>query len=261
MTKNEDGKKATQVLVACMDYRLNWPIDAMRHSHEFEGLALRNAGANVSGLRDSLNHILNSEDIREIVIMTHNNCAAMGIVFGAIKEKKPVDGSIMERLVKPFEALKGRFSTIEELERLNTEMQVGEINDMLQKRGDTQVKVTVRFVDVHNLPKDQTVPAEVYEKRVIVIKPSIRSYADIIGNETSFKNYVLQSVFSSEVFTDIKAAASLGISQFDIIPLRRSEERDSSHTEKMTALTLASFPAAASIPQERKPTARRLPLR
>ncbi|MGC8687615.1 MAG: carbonic anhydrase [Candidatus Micrarchaeia archaeon] len=148
----------TVLTISCMDMRLNGTIE---DSNVAGGLVLRNAGANISGMKGSIRGILDSENITEIKLMPHNDCGAMKVVYGALKKGMGVSSEVKDALVSQFSA--EHFETLDELEKINYAKQERAIKEMAPG-----VKVSVEPIDLskyHNESNSMHVLAFTYASK------------------------------------------------------------------------------------------------
>lgn len=174
-----------RLVISCMDYRLSEEI--AKRAREGD-LILRTAGANVNGLRRYLSGL----DVEEVLYLPHTDCAALKLVYSAIKEGRPVDPAVEEALVSLY---RGReFSTMEELERIHVELQTSILKSLFPR-----AKVSVEIIDVSKVKPLQRKP--VYH----LLKPSSRYDQEALGA------YIIQAPKREDVEADIKIAESLGL--------------------------------------------------
>jgi hypothetical protein len=168
-----------------MDYRLSEEIEKRA---EKDTLILRNAGANVNGLKDVLKEI----KADEVVFMPHTDCAALKLVYSAIREGKSVDPEIEKTLVSQFRGKE--FQTLQDLERLNAKL-----GEEALKRIFPNAKITTELIDVTKIKIPERKPV------VYLLKPESRYNKEIIGA------YVIQAPKREAVSADLKIAESLGL--------------------------------------------------
>ncbi|BDC17268.1 carbonic anhydrase [Acidianus sp. HS-5] len=169
-----------------MDYRLSEEV--MKSVKEEGDLIIRNAGANVYELKDTLKEL----KLDEVVFLPHTDCAAMKLVNSTIKDGKEVDEEIEEKLVSQFRNI--NFSSLQELEKSNAE-----IGEKILKEIFPNAKITTELIDVNKIriPQKKT--------KYYLLKPQTRYNDNIIGS------YVIQSFKKEDVTADIKIAESLGL--------------------------------------------------
>lgn len=83
-----------RIVISCMDRRLNGYLDQL---NDGDIIFIRNAGANVNSLRETLKYI---RDAEEILVLQHTDCGAMGVVHRALLWGRiPM---ILNPLIAPF---------------------------------------------------------------------------------------------------------------------------------------------------------------
>jgi carbonic anhydrase len=100
------------VVVSCMDRRLNRYLDEL---NDGDTIFVRNAGANIGSLRDTLRHLIKAD---EIIVLPHTDCGAMGVVQRALSGER--FSEILNPLIGSFSNL--RVNGRNELERENLEV-------------------------------------------------------------------------------------------------------------------------------------------
>jgi len=202
-----------KLVLSCMDRRLNEYLDSLNDGNT---IFLRNAGANLYAVRNTIDALLDNENITEIRVITHTDCGAMKSVAAALSGELKLDIA-REVLVDKFRGEK--FATVEELERINTELQKKAVEEIAKRRG---IKGSAELLDLSklNIPKDDN------EHKFILLEPSSKKYKEIIGKEEMFNTYVIQSASLEEKLSDLEIAIRvLGIKRGEIIALKESEYR------------------------------------
>ncbi|MGC8669529.1 MAG: carbonic anhydrase [Candidatus Micrarchaeia archaeon] len=221
------------LLISCMDRRLNSIIDKQNNQST---IILRNAGANVEGLSNSITSMLNAHNISKIILMPHTDCGAMKVVYGAIKNGIKPSNEIYDRLVKQF--VKSSFSNLEELEEINRHMQ----NESLSKisRG---IKIEEQYIDLKNQN-----PEENEEHILVFTYPSGKKYEDIcksLGVKIS-NVYFIHASSIEEVQPDIDIAINnLHIKKVVFLAIEPSEYRNM--FAEMKRAVLKGFMQKASV--------------
>lgn len=78
-------------------------MDPRSRHHERLGLKIKTAGGFVGGnLKASMPDLLRKYGIETLRINQHTDCGAMAIVHSGVKDRKSVDGTTYNSLVKPF---------------------------------------------------------------------------------------------------------------------------------------------------------------
>jgi hypothetical protein len=199
-----------EIIISCMDRRLHGKLDAFNDGETF---FLRNAGANVFGLKETLRQLVNSNNISAIKVMPHTDCGAMKLVSSVIKDGAKVDAEIDKMLVEQFKHMK--FSSRDELERANLEIQLKHLKDMFPG-----INVAGDLIDI----KDIEDKAKGHSHVLYIAKPSTKPYSEII-EENPFNTYVVQALSREELYPDIKIAVMLGQEKVFMPVLSREEER------------------------------------
>jgi len=176
-----------RVIVSCMDYRLSEEILKWAGN---DALILRNAGANVNGLKEALRSF--GDQVDEVIYLPHTDCAALKLVYSAIKEGKRVDPEIEEKLVRQFKDK--NFQSLQDLEKINAELGESTLKALFPK-----AKVTTQLIDVTKIKIPERKP------KYYLLKPQSRYSGDVIGA------YVIQAPDRSHVTADIKIAESLNL--------------------------------------------------
>jgi carbonic anhydrase len=176
-----------RVIVSCMDYRLSEEI--LKRAGN-DALILRNAGANVNGLKEALRSL--GDQVDEVIYLPHTDCAALKLVYSAIKEGKQVDPEIEEKLVRQFRDK--NFQSLQDLEKINAELGESTLKAVFPK-----AKVTTQLIDVTKIKIPERKP------KYYLLKPQSRYSGDVIGA------YVIQAPDRSHVTADIKIAESLNL--------------------------------------------------
>ncbi len=170
-----------KVVLSCMDYRLTEEV--MKEIGD-NVLVIRNAGANVNAVKETLKK-LNPE---EVIFMPHTDCAAMKLVKRVLSGEK-VDSEVEDKLVSQF---KGKDA--EDLDRVNAEL-----GEKLLKEVLPNAKVITNLVDVGRIKWPE-------RKAVYYILKSSSSYdEDMLGG------YILQAPSRDDLSADVKIAESLGL--------------------------------------------------
>ncbi len=183
-----------RLVISCMDRRLNLFIEEQYP----DAVVLRNAGANVYALESKIKDIVREKDIREIIVLAHTDCGAMGKVYSVLKQNAHAEEDLAEELISHYSGLE--FSTREELESENYRMQVDEL-----KAAFPSLRISGELIDMKNI----NVPAEDKGHRLLVMEPSKPNYSKIVSSLglSLFQCYIVQG--NTEIaMPDIKLAAS-----------------------------------------------------
>lgn len=177
-----------KLIISCMDYRLS---EEILKKIDQNTIILRNAGANVYELREVLTTYTGVE---EVIYLPHTDCAAIKLVNAVLKEGKKADNVIMEKLVKPFEGT--TFSSIQELEKINAELQAKYLKEIFPKS-----KIITELIDVTKIKIPERKP--VY----CLLKSETKYNKEMIGA------YIIQAPKKELVIADIKIAEQLSLKQ------------------------------------------------
>ncbi len=198
-----------------MDRRLNGYVD---EHNDGSMLVLRNAGANVRGLLESINSILNEKNIKSIEVLTHTDCGAMKVAFSSLHDGEKVSDAVSANLVKQFS--NNDFTSREELEKINEKMQEEAVRKIAEERG-VQYKselLDIPKTDLHNDEHGQG-------HKLFVMKPTHKKYAEVIKGNLS-NAYIVEAMKIDEVVSDIEIAVkSLGIKDIIFVAEGASEYR------------------------------------
>jgi len=202
-----------KLVLSCMDRRLNRYLDSL---NDGDTIFLRNAGANLYAVKNTVDALLNNENITEIKVITHTDCGAMKSVAAALSGELKLSLA-KEVLVDKFKGEK--FATLEELERINTEMQKKAVEEIAKRRG---IKGSAELLDLSKLD----IPKEDNEHKFVLLEPSNKKYSEIIDSKEMFNTYIIQSASLEEKLPDLEIAIKvLGIRRGEIIALKESEYR------------------------------------
>ena len=202
-----------KLVLSCMDRRLNRYLDSL---NDGDTIFLRNAGANLYAVKNTVDALLNNENITEIKVITHTDCGAMKSVAAALGGELKLNLA-KEVLVDKFKGEK--FETVKELERINTEMQKKAVEEIAKRRG---IKGSAELLDLSKLE----IPKEDNEHKFVLLEPSNKKYDEIINNKEMFNTYIIQSASLEEKLPDLEIAIKvLGIRRGEIIALKESEYR------------------------------------
>ncbi|MGC8571725.1 MAG: carbonic anhydrase [Candidatus Micrarchaeia archaeon] len=132
----------TILIISCMDMRLNNILEKSK-GNDSDVIVLRNAGANILGMKSSIRGILNNKNITEIKLMPHNDCGAMKVVYNSIKNGAKTSDDINNKLISQF--TDKSFNTLQDLEKLNYSIQEQVLKDIAPG-----AKISVEPIDLSN---------------------------------------------------------------------------------------------------------------
>jgi|GEM_PF-439490 len=203
-----------ELLISCMDHRLNGFIDQLSSA---QTILVRNAGANIFSIKESIKFLIDNNEISKIILSTHNDCGAMKVVFNSIKNKKNPNDDIYNKLVKQFE--KRSFNTIEELEKINTEIQLDELEKIAKG-----IKIEVKTIDLSNYKSNSN-----EEHKLVYSFPDAYNYEELskkLGiNENEI--YFIHANHFDEIKHDLDIAIDyLGIKDINFLATKASDYRE-----------------------------------
>lgn len=212
------------LIISCMDYRLNEFIE----SEYKDDIVIRNAGANVKPIMHKIKRVVEDKNIKEISVIAHTDCGAMGKVFEVIKNEAKCDEDLKESLVNQFENL--NFKTKSDLESINLDVQVSNL-----KEAFPNLNISRKIVDLDELG----VSKYKGEHKLIVANPSKPDYKGLIESLYPDINgaYIIQSDFDGSI-PDIKLAVSdLGVKSINVITIDKENPRFAkANSEKLKLL-------------------------
>ena len=205
-------EKEITVIIACMDPRLNERLNEL--SGRDDVLILRNAGANVNGLRKSLQSVIDSGiGIKAIVSMQHNDCAANKFIKSIIDKERPEPSKIlMDSLVRQFIRSDVDLANIDQT---NHDMQI----DSLQKLVEGKIKVRDGYATVH-IPTPHNSHEHKEHTVVAIIGRSHVPYeciAEALHKELK-SIYIIQAIHAKDVHPDLELAKTLFNLKHIVIP-------------------------------------------
>jgi hypothetical protein len=232
-----------EIILSCMDRRLNEEMD--RHNKGNQ-IFLRNAGANVSSIMESIVNISNRNDVNKITVYVHDDCKAMALVYDILKHGKTVNGEtildgkvidsqIMEVLVKPF--ANENFNTVQELEAINFKKQQESLKKMSEK---INCEVKMLLVADLNIPKDAS------GHEVLVMKPSDVKYKQIM-KENMYGYYVIQGEYIDELKSDLAVARRLNLTNYAVVSLKKEDVRENKQNMETLKMRFAKDTNAENV--------------
>ncbi|EET89988.1 MAG: hypothetical protein LVQ97_04185 [Candidatus Micrarchaeales archaeon] len=212
-----------KVLISCMDRRLNLELDSRAKDMAKDGsevIVLRNAGANVGGLEESMRAIEEFAGIDQIVIATHDDCGAMKFVAGCLDGRYTYDRDLGSKLVEPFEKHAG-----ENLDIANQKVQRSRAVDLSKALG-LDARIEVSPISVSSIEIQESTKGAHHALLVGngIYKAGFEKAIRKAGLET-FETYVIDAPVLSETVPDIKIARDvLGISDIRVVSLNQRQE-------------------------------------
>lgn len=190
-----------RMVISCMDRRLSDYLDSKYNNGST--IFLRNAGANVHTLSNSVRQILSDNKITKIIIAPHTDCGAMGLVHKALNGEVNPSGQISQDLVQQFKMAAS--STRDEIERkVNPEIQKASIEKIAKL---SNPKISVELIDLSKL----NIPKHEGEHILTITPPSSVSYSQLIkkykdGKVGMFDSYFIQASETKDVYPDVEIA-------------------------------------------------------
>lgn len=231
MIKGVAMEKEITVIIACMDPRLNERLNEW--SGRDDVLILRNAGANVNGLKRSLQSVIDSGiKIKTIISMQHNDCAANKFTKSVINKERPEPSeTLMDSLVAQFTD-----DNLENMDGINHDKQIGNLHGLFDnlhvpvKDGYAIVQIptpehsAVQKASAHKHKAHETsstAPQEHKEHNVVVLvgrcNVSYEHIAETLHKELK-SIYIIQALYTKDVYPDIELAKTLFDLKSIIIP-------------------------------------------
>ena len=200
-----------------MDRRL---VEKLKEFDNVETVIISNAGANVFGLKNTIDRLLLENNFAEIRIITHDNCGAMKLVTDHLFEMKRVAPNIYVHLVRQFE------------NRVQTAVELDSVNEKLEKeRMEGMAKGTKVYSEMLKLRTLGILPMMMEQRKagyyLIVSKPvfgGYKSFFDRAGTER-YSTYAILG-YSVELLDDIDIAVSeLGVIEIFFLIQNENERR------------------------------------
>lgn len=230
----------SRILISCMDRRLSAFLDS--EYNDGSTVFVRNAGANVLTVLNTVKQLSIEHPIKSIVIAPHTDCGAMGLVEAAINGRAKTSAQIDKYLVSQFKV--NRFADRKELEsRINCDVQAASISPFARSIG---ASLDIRLIDLSNLD----ILADTGRHILTLVKPSKTMYLDLIrrysDNVGMFDSYFIQARGIRDVLPDIEiAATALHIS--DIRLISESKLNNAIMDSDVNVLKSQDYLAAAKI--------------
>jgi len=200
-----------------MDRRL---VEKLKEFDNAETVVISNAGANVSGLKNTLIQLLRENNFVEIKIITHDNCGAMKLVTEHLFEMKRATPNIYVHLVRQFE------------NKVHQAVELDSVNEKHQKERMEGIakgtKVQSEMLKMHTLG----IPPIMMEQRkvgyyLIVSKPVFGGYRSLF-DRAGIERYSTYAIlgYGEELLNDIEIAVSeLGVSEIFFLIQNENERR------------------------------------
>lgn len=213
------------LVISCMDRRLNTLIE----KDYPESIIIRNAGANVNPVIGEIKDIMQDKDIRKIVVAAHTDCEAMKKVYNVINKSDSAIEDLEQNLISLFRGMK--FKDINELEKLNLEMQVDKL-----KNEFPDLEIIGKMINTSEIKGDK----EFKNHGLIIMNPSKPDYAGLLKDlkANPFEMYIIQSDFE-EAIADIQLAANdLKTNPIHIVTIDKENPRESKKNSERLKMLL-----------------------
>ncbi len=214
LEKSKHGEQM-KLVISCMDRRLNSYLDTYVDN---DTVILRNAGANVNGLKSTIRRLINDNNVSEIRLVAHTDCGAMNVVNSVLSGKITVSDSVYNSLVSQFADKK--FSSRAELEQLNEKLQVELLHSMAG-----EIKITSELYDLNRNP----VPESKGEHMLAYTRPNEYRYDELTSEIKGEMNgtYFVHSLTLDEAKPDLEIATkNLGIRDLVFVATKSEQYRE-----------------------------------
>lgn len=207
------------IVIACMDRRLNGYIDSY-YANEHT-ILLRNAGANVKTLEESIRETLKTESITKIVLLPHTSssadgvehgdCGAMKVTYAALKGGAQIGTGPRQGLVDQFHG--ESFGSVHELEKVNLETQKKALVAIIA--GVPELIKRPPLIEAHLVDTHKLIISDDREHALVIARPGTLKYSEILakaraqGHDLGIDStYVIQARHIPPVTADIEVAAT-----------------------------------------------------
>ncbi|MDG7046978.1 MAG: hypothetical protein JRN53_05270 [Nitrososphaerota archaeon] len=216
------------LIISCMDYRIQDAIDSVINDNE-KFVIMRNGGANVKGLRNSIVRIIKQGNVKRIKLMPHSDCVAMKIVYSALRENKDCDAVIYENLVEQFNG--ENFNSLKELEIVNKARQYDSAKSLLEENDIGKgIQIESSFVNTES--------SRYYQKNgsFVLSFPISAKYRSLFNRIDKIRgSYFLHSLDIEDLAADLVIANKLvGLNKLFLLYVNGEEkEALNEHIERM----------------------------
>lgn len=191
-----------RIVISCMDRRLSKYLEDKYN--DGETLFIRNAGASLHTLINTVKQLAITSPIKKIVIAPHTDCGAMGLVFNTIHGTTVPSPEVEKALVSRYRGQK--FNDRKELENINVDLQRSVLAAFAQTIG---AEVETDLVEMSKLD----IPQHEGEHILTLTKPSATRYSQMIsrfrdGKIGMFDSYFIQARGVRDVLPDIEIAVT-----------------------------------------------------
>ncbi len=253
----ETPKEKVNLIIACMDRRMNEPLEERSEREQaatgIRTIALRNAGADVDNLHDSIRGILLKYNVVEARVVVHNDCGAMKDI------SKRKNGEAWVEPQRDQTAAKYVKTEAVDLCKENMAVQERSLRTLVGALSPS-TKVIVSIFDVSHIPST----AE-EKKGAIVLDSTERShtnYSELAGIAKANVSdaYFIQYTGRDNILPDIGLAAkALGIKDMTIFSTDKTDAKATALFEDVNRqefaaglhIKLVELKAAHSVEQNR----------
>jgi hypothetical protein len=227
MPNNLEAHKPPKVIISCMDRRLNEYLDGYKGPHD---AVLRNAGANVKGLKSSIEKLM-AEGYKVFEIAAHTDCGAMKYVKAALEGSIVPSDAEKEFLISQFSG-----KDPASLERINASTQFDEFKRMLDNKGISNVMLTSRTIDLDKIHFDRSENQPHFLSIIMGASPVRYLQLQLDMAAGSASSYFIQAERIAEVLPDIGiAVGALHLSDVRLIENKQVNKDSLREAEKTLA--------------------------
>jgi hypothetical protein len=224
---NIEAHKPPKVIISCMDRRLNEYLDGYKGPHD---AVLRNAGANVKGLKSSIEKLM-AEGYKVFEIAAHTDCGAMKYAKAALEGSIIPSDAEKEFLISQFNG-----KDPASLERINASVQFDEFKRMLDNKGISNVMLTSRTIDLDKIHFDRSDNQPHFLSIIMGTSPVRYLQLQLDMSAGSASSYFIQAERIAEVLPDIGiAVGALHLSDVRLIESKPVNKESLREAEKILA--------------------------
>ncbi len=200
-------KEKADIIIACMDRRLNQLVEQKAQASEAMAIVLRNGGADVDNLSKSIAEIASAYDIRSVSVFVHNDCAAMKEIARVKDGAKADYPEISTAAEKYSEHSHGRICE----ENKNTQLRALEKMFPAASSGDAHTALSAKLVDVSHAPHpDGEKKAAIIIDTVDKSHSNYSSLSERIGADVN-NAYFIQYIGRDNIIPDLSLVVKSGI--------------------------------------------------
>ena len=232
----EKPKERANLIITCMDRRLNEALE-LRERDEMANtgmptIVLRNAGGDVSNLKDSIREAFSHYDIKEARVAVHNDCGAMKDIANRKQGKAEKDQE------RDMTAMKYVAKNPEDLCKENLAVQQKTLTELVASLSPS-TKVIADSLDVLHMPQ-----ANGERKAAIILDSTERLHtnyselASVLHTDTN-NVYVIQYMGMDNLLSDISFVPKvLGVKDITIFSTEKTRTKA---TELFEAINRQAF--------------------